>query len=190
MKKDYTHIVFILDASGSMGEMIEPLRLQLNDFLAGFRHSSGQTVVDIYQYSDVVEHLIHSADLSEYQGDFLQAYNCSGHTALYDAVCLAIDTLGEQFTRMAEEDRPDRVFVVIIGDGIDNVSKRYTCQHLRDRVLHQTFIYNWQFLLATTKLDANLIGGPLGIPGENQMVFELALLDRLFDFLHAHMHKP
>ncbi|MDO5567614.1 MAG: vWA domain-containing protein, partial [Planctomycetia bacterium] len=151
MKKDYTHIVFILDASGSMGETREPLRLQLNDYLAEFRKKPGQTVVDVYQYSDVVEHLVHSADLSVFRGDVLESYHCSGHTALYDAGCLAVDTLGEQFNQMPEDERPDRVFVVFIGDGVDNVSTRYKSQHLRDRVLHQTFIYSWQFLLGLTK---------------------------------------
>ncbi|MDD3586634.1 MAG: VWA domain-containing protein [Thermoguttaceae bacterium] len=187
MKKNYTHIVFILDGSGSMREIQESLRLQLNDYLAELRNRPGQTIVDVYQYSDVVEHLVHSVDLSVFRGDILESYHCSGHTALYDAGCLAVDTLGEQFNRMDENERPDRVFVVFIGDGVDNVSTRYKSQDLRDRVLHQTYIYSWQFLLGLTKFEAKLVGDRLGISQDNQMDFEPALLDRLFDFFREHM---
>lgn len=183
MKEAYTHIAFVLDASGSMNDLAPSFRQQFAAWLADLRREPGQTVLDVFQYSDQVEHLVRAADISQVSDDLLDAWHCEGHTALNDAICIAVDTLGVYFNRMSKTDRPDRVFIIIVGDGIENASRQYSQQNVRDRVLHQTLIYSWQFLIATVGLDVHQLAAPIGITAENSASFEVSRIEAMFDFL-------
>jgi len=90
-------------------------------------------------------------------------YVPGGFTALLDAVGSAIDTLGESLSQRADEDRPDKVIVVIITDGLENASKEYTLASVRSRIEHQQRQYKWQFLFLGANIDAFAEARSLGI---------------------------
>ena len=100
MKKDYTHICIVLDASGSMSDIESDIKGSFNTFLDKQREEPGKTVFDLFQFSDEVERLVKSADLALFKDDLMAKYTCSGCTALNDAVCTAIDTMGREFSEM------------------------------------------------------------------------------------------
>ena len=103
MKKDYTHICIVLDASGSMGCIEEDIKGSFNTFLNKQRAEEGKTVFDLFQFSDEVVRLVKSADLSLFKDDLMAKYTFTGCTALNDAVCIAVDTMGKEFAAMPEE---------------------------------------------------------------------------------------
>ena len=103
MKKDYTHICIILDASGSMSDIESDIKGSFNTFLDKQREEPGKTVFDLFQFSDEVERLVKSADLALFKDDLMAKYTCSGCTALNDAVCTAIDTMSKEFAAMPEK---------------------------------------------------------------------------------------
>ena len=98
MKKDYTHICIVLDASGSMECIENDIKGSFNTFLNKQREEKGKTVFDLFQFSSEVERLVKSADLALFKDDLMAKYTCSGCTALNDAVCTAIDTMGKEFS--------------------------------------------------------------------------------------------
>ena len=166
MKKDYTHICIVLDASGSMGCIESDIKGSFNTFLAQQKESDGKTMFDLFQFSDEVTHLVKSADLSQYSGNLMDQYSCSGCTALYDAVCIAIDSMGKTFAAMPEEERPENVLCVIITDGEENSSKEFTMNDVKQRIEHQKNVYSWEFDFLAANQDSWETGSAMGLTKE------------------------
>ena len=169
--KDYTHICIVLDASGSMSSIEDDTKGSFNSFIKAQREAGGKTVFDLYQFSDEVKRLVEHVDLATFKDDLMASYNCSGCTALNDAVCIAIDTLGKELAAMKEEDRPENVLMVIITDGFENASRKFTSKDVKDRIKHQTEKYNWEFQYLAANQDAFASGANLGIAQDNCVNF-------------------
>jgi Mg-chelatase subunit ChlD len=169
--KDYTHICIVLDASGSMSSIEDDTKGSFNSFIKAQREAGGKTVFDLYQFSDEVKRLVEHVDLATFKDDLMARYNCSGCTALNDAVCIAIDTLGKELAAMKEEDRPENVLMVIITDGFENASRQFSSKDVKDRIKHQTEKYNWEFQYLAANQDAFASGADLGIAKDNCVNF-------------------
>ena len=98
-------------------------------------------------------------------------YDCSGCTALNDAVCTAIDTIGREFAGMQESERPEHVVCVIITDGMENASHEFTAKDVRDRIKCQQDVYNWDFQFLAANQDAFATGESIGLDRANCMNF-------------------
>ena len=166
MKKDYTHICIVLDASGSMKCIEDDIKGSFNTFLDKQREEQGKTVFDLFRFSDEVERLVKSADLALFKDDLMAKYNCIGCTALNDAVCIAVDTIGKECAAMPEEERPENVLCVIITDGQENASKEFTAADVKKRIKHQQDVYKWEFLFLAANQDAFETGSTIGLPAD------------------------
>ena len=170
--KNYTHLIIVLDASGSMSRIQDDIKGSFNEFLKKQREEPGKTVFDLFQFNDEVKRLVVSADLAQFHEDLMSRYNCTGCTALNDAVCTAIDTVGREFAEMPEENRPEHVLCVIITDGEENASKEYTTEDVKARIEHQKTKYNWQFEFLAANQDAFETGESFGLDEDDCMDFE------------------
>lgn len=171
MQKDYTHLIIVLDASGSMSSIQDDIKGSFNEFLKKQREAEGQTVFDLFQFNDEVHRLVRSTNLAQFHDDLMDRYECSGCTALNDAVCIAIDTVGHEFADMPESERPEHVLCVIITDGMENASREYTSKDVKKRIEHQKTAYNWQFQFLAADQDAFATGESLGIDHDGCMNF-------------------
>ena len=171
MKHDYTHIIIVLDASGSMEEIEGDVKGSFNEFLKKQREEPGKTVFDLFQFNNVVKRPVKSVDLALFHDDLMSKYDCSGCTALNDAVCTAIDTVGHEFAEMPESERPEHVLCVIITDGLENASRKYSAEDVRDRIEHQKTAYKWDFQFLAADQDAFVAGEALGIDHDCCMNF-------------------
>jgi len=163
MKQDYTHIIIVLDASGSMSSIQDDIKGSFNTFLDKQRQEPGKTVFDLFQFNDEVVRLVKSSDLAQFHDDLMARYDCSGCTAMNDAICTAMDTVGQDFANMAEEERPANVLCVIITDGMENASKKFSTKDVKERIEHQKTKYNWEFVYLAADPDAFNAGEALGI---------------------------
>ena len=163
MKKDYTHICIVLDASGSMGCIEDDIKGSFNTFLNKQREEPGKTVFDLFQFSDNVKRLVKSADLALFKDDLMAKYTCTGCTALNDAVCIAIDTMQIEFAEMPESERPTNVLCVIITDGQENASREFNAADVKKRIQQQQEVGKWEFLFLAANQDAFESGSVLGI---------------------------
>ena len=166
MKDGYTHICIVLDASGSMGSIEDDIKGSFNTFLDKQRKEPGKTVFDLFQFSDEVTRPVKSADLALFKDDLMAKYFCSGCTALNDAVCTAIDTMGREFAAMPEEERPENVLCVIITDGYENASREFSAADVKKRIEHQLNVYHWEFLFLAANQDAFEAGETIGLSEE------------------------
>ena len=165
--KDYTHICIVLDASGSMAEIESDTKGSFNSFLNEQKKAKGKTVFDLYQFSDKPKRIVEHVDLATFNDDLMSKYRCSGCTALNDAVCTAIDTLGQEFSVMKEEDRPEHVMFVIITDGMENASRKFSSADVKKRIKEQTDVYKWDFQYLAANQDAFASGEMLGVSHDN-----------------------
>lgn len=169
--KDYTHICIVLDASGSMSGIEDDTKGSFNSFIKAQKAAEGKTVLDIYQFSDEVKRIVEHVDLASFSDDLMARYTCSGCTALNDAVCTAIDTLGQEFAAMKAEDRPENVLMVIITDGFENASRKFSSSDVKERIKHQTEKYNWEFQYLAANQDAFARGAAMGVAADNCAAF-------------------
>ena len=124
-----------------------------------------------FQFNNVVKRPVKSVDLALFHDDLMSKYDCSGCTALNDAVCTAIDTLGHEFAEMPESERPEHVLCVIITDGLENASRKYSAEDVKDRIEHQKTAYKWDFQFLAADQDAFAAGEALGIDHDCCMNF-------------------
>ncbi len=186
MQLDYTHICVVLDASGSMQTIKSDVVGALVGFCAEQRkkaESGEQIAVDLYQFNDNVNRLAHNAALDEFER-LIDAYRCSGCTALYDAVCQGVDELGAFFAALPEDKRPEDVMFVIVTDGAENSSKRFNAAHVRERIERQREQYNWNFVFLASGIDVERAAADIGVRGDEAVEFKRsqareALADRM-----------
>lgn len=153
MNNDYAHLCIVLDASGSMECIADDIKGSMNRFMTDQKKESGKTVFDVFQFSSEVKRIVEHADMADYQGNLMESYTCDGFTALHDAVCTAIDTLGKEFAAMPEEERPGQVVFAIVTDGGENDSKEFNLQDVKTRIDRQTKEYNWEFVYLSANQD-------------------------------------
>ena len=163
MKKGYTHIGLVLDASGSMSSLEEDIKGTLRTFAKdqlAAKDPDETIVLDVWQFDDEVKHIIDSKPIDAYDPD---RYSCGGCTALYDAVCIGIDSLGKKFAKMSEDERPEDVLFVIVTDGMENASKEFTLADVKKRIETQTNVYNWSFDFLASNIDVDAVAEDIGI---------------------------
>ena len=163
MKDNYTHICIVLDASGSMRCVEEDTKGSFNTFIKEQQSAPGIATLDIYQFADESTKIIDFVDLGQLQKNLMDHYRCTGCTALNDAVCQAIDETGQKLASMCEDERPSKVLFVILTDGEENASKRFTHIDVKQRIQQQTEVYKWGFIFLGANQDAFATGQKMGI---------------------------
>ena len=126
-KENYSHIVVILDRSGSMWKIRNDVIGGYNEFISEQQQEPGEATFSLIQFSShdeysVTQDFVKLSD-AQYLND--RNYTPNGNTALLDAVGKGITSVGEKLSNMAEEERPTYIIFVIYTDGEENDSKEY-----------------------------------------------------------------
>ena len=148
--KDFTDITFILDASGSMNHIREDVIGSYKTFIAEQQKLGDNFSVDAYMFNTVIKHM-----------EDIKQYCCMGTTALIDAVCEVIDKVGERLNNTV--DKPDKVVIVIMTDGYENASVKFSNDDLKNRIELQQNTYKWSFVFLGSNIDSFATAGSYGI---------------------------
>lgn len=155
MDNSYTDITIILDKSGSMGHLRTDTVGGLNTFLEEQQKREGDKVLlTVVQFSYGNETTINKQRIETVEPFGLEDYITGGGTALLDAVGDAITKAGARFRAMSEDKRPAKVLFVIITDGEENSSTRYTLDRIKSMISEQQERYRWQFVFLGANQDA------------------------------------
>lgn len=157
---DVTEIIVILDRSGSMKYIKSDMEEALNEFLYDQAKAPGSANVTLVQFDTEVETKYVATPISQVGTITIEP---RWRTALLDAVCKTVDSVGERLHKTPEDQRPGKVLVAIITDGQENASKTYTLGDVVERVRLQTDVYNWQFTYLGANQDAFNEASKLGI---------------------------
>lgn len=168
-----TDLNFVIDKSGSMQSIATAMSQGINELLGKQRTEPGECTVTVYEFSDVPSIAFAARPLTEVPEYRLEP---GGQTALYDAMAYAIDETGKRLAAMPEDQRPGQVLFVIITDGQENNSKRYSLlergrERVFDKVTHQRESYNWEFVFMGANQDAYATATGLGIGALNNVTY-------------------
>ncbi|MDG6224916.1 MAG: hypothetical protein QCI82_05315 [Candidatus Thermoplasmatota archaeon] len=84
-----------------------------------------------------------------------------GTTALLDAVGR---TINDVEARMAKaEDRPDKVMICILTDGMENASREFSKDRIKEMIEGKRKDQGWEFAFLAANQDAFQEGGNMGI---------------------------
>lgn len=159
-----TDITFILDRSGSMAGLVDDTIGGFNTFLAEQKKVAGAANVTLVSFADGAATVYAGRPLADAPPLTRETYSPSGNTALYDAICETVDAAGARFALMSESERPGMVMVVIITDGEENHSRKFSREDVFQRITTQQDVYKWTFLFLGANQDAFKAAGAMGIP--------------------------
>lgn len=162
MKENYVHVTFVIDESGSMSGTE-------SDVIGGFKkvvdeqreNKDGSCSISYYKFNGNVEEVFVGKDVNDVE--YIDGkYRPNGMTALFDGVGIAVDKTGKWLSDMNEEDRPEKVLVVVMTDGGENSSREYSSSRIKEMIKEQEEKYNWTFVYMGSDLtdakDANSMG--------------------------------
>ena len=171
MKKNLTELVMILDRSGSMGGLESDTIGGYNSMRKKQRDTDGEVLVSTVLFDDRSEVLYDRVPLDRMPQMTEKEYYVRGCTALLDAVGGAIRHIGNVHKYAREEDRPEKTIFVITTDGMENASREYSYDRVKQMVEKQKEKYGWEFIFLGANIDAIETAGRFGITADRAANF-------------------
>ena len=127
---------------------------------------TGEAYVSTVLFDNHTEVIHDRADIQKIQPMTCKDYYVRGCTALLDAVGKSIRHIGNVHKYAREEDRPEKTLFIITTDGMENASRAYSYERVREMIEHQKEKYGWEFLFLGANIDAAKEAARFGITEE------------------------
>src|SRR6266478_3709451 len=166
MNQNLCEIGFVLDRSGSMNAMKDEAIGGINAFLESQQKLPGEAhlTLVLFDHEYIVAH--DGAPIKDVSPLNEHTYVPRGTTALWDAIGRTINTIGERLDKTPEPERPAKVIIAILTDGLENASQEFKHSRILEMIKHQREVYSWEFLFLGANQDAIKAGSEIGIaPG-------------------------
>ncbi len=159
-----TELYFVLDRSGSMSNLVRSTIDGFNSMIEKQkRETGGELFVSTVLFDDQSTVLHDHAPVADIQPLTEREYVPQGCTALNDAFGDAIrHAVGHQ-RHAAENRRAEHVIFVIITDGYENASQKYSTRTIAQMVAKEQKDYGWEFIYLGANIDSFASAGALGI---------------------------
>lgn len=169
MKNNITELVFILDRSGSMSGLEGDTIGGFNSLIDKQRKQEGECYVSTVLFDDVSELLHDRVKLSEIPRMTEDDYTVRGCTALIDAIGGAIRHIANIHKYARPEDVPEHTMFVIMTDGMENASHRYSSGEVKKMIEREKEEYGWEFLFIGANIDSVETAGRFGIGADRSV---------------------
>lgn len=154
MKNNITELVFILDRSGSMHGLERDTIGGFNSLIDKQKAVEGTCFVTTVLFDDRTETVHDRAELSRIRPMTERDYYVRGSTALLDALGDTIRHIAKIHRYARPEDVPEHTLFVIMTDGMENASHRYSGDEVKRLIEHEKEKYGWEFLFLAANIDA------------------------------------
>ncbi|WP_245827645.1 vWA domain-containing protein [Paenisporosarcina indica] len=164
-----TEIIYLLDRSGSMSGLESDTIGGFNAFIAK-QCQLGKVSLTAVLFDDQYEILWNGIDASVAKLTH-ENYYVRGTTALLDAVGKSILDVNHRLTHTHADQKPGKVIFVITTDGMENASREFTYEKVKERIKHQEEKHNWEFIFIGANMDAAKEASSMGIQSDNAFNF-------------------
>jgi site-specific DNA recombinase len=162
------HVLFVIDSSGSMEPKAADVRGGFNSYVSTLREDTQSAYrLTAVTFDTQVKTLFTDVPLAEVPPLDSSNYRPGGNTALYDALGVSLDELT---SALRQEDHPygtDRVLVIVMTDGQENSSRRFSKQQVSDGITGREAAGNWTFVYLGADQDAWASSEDLGFAQGN-----------------------
>lgn len=149
-----TELVFIIDRSGSMHGLEKDTIGGFNSMMEKQKKEAGEAWVTTVLF-DTESRMIHDRlPLGSVNPMTEREYSTGGCTALLDTLGSTIHHIGMIHKYAKPEDRPEKTLFVIITDGLENASRRYSYERVRSMIEKEKNKYGWEFIFLGANIDA------------------------------------
>lgn len=170
MKKNLTELVFILDRSGSMSGLEDDTIGGFNSFIEKQKDIDGKCLVSTVLFNNHSKVIYDRVSLDEISKMTRNDYVPGGSTALIDAMGDAIHHIKNVHKYIRKEDIPDNTVFVIITDGQENDSHKYSSDEVKTMVSKQKEV-GWEFIFLGANIDAVETAKQYGIDEKRSVRF-------------------
>ncbi|MDY4920674.1 MAG: vWA domain-containing protein [Phascolarctobacterium sp.] len=171
MENKVTEIVFVIDRSGSMTGLESDTIGGYNSFLNKQKQGEGEALISTVLFDHEMLVLHDRVNIKDVELLTDADYEPRGCTALLDAVGGAIHHIGNVHKYARKEDVPAKTIFVIITDGMENASKRYSYKRVQQMIERQKERYGWEFVFLGANMDAAKEAGHFGISAKRAMTY-------------------
>ena len=142
-----THVIFILDRSGSMSGKEDDVIGGFNGYIDTLRDcDDGDVGVSYLRFDNAIELVWNDLPLADVPRMTHEHYQVRGNTALLDAVGMTVASV--------RENAGHRYIVITNTDGQENASREWTAERVRHLIREYEAKGNWTFVFFGEGIDA------------------------------------
>ena len=171
MNLNLTEIACVIDRSGSMESIASDAIGGFNAFLKEQQKDTAEARLTLVLFDHEYEIVYQSVDVRQVAPLSAENYIPRGTTALFDAVGRTIDDLGRRLAKTAENERPAKVIIAILTDGLENSSRDYTQPKIASMIENQRTQYSWEFIFLAANQNAIATAGAISIKAQDAVNF-------------------
>jgi hypothetical protein len=149
-----------------------------NSFLEEQRNDGSETLVTTVLFSDSSFRLHTGIDIKLVKPLTNEIYRPNGFTALMDAVGEAVEEVRDRRSGL-EKDAGGKVAFVIITDGMENASSKYSGWQVND-LIEERKKNGWEFIFLGADLTNSKDADTIGISGDRRMFFSKSRMNEAY----------
>lgn len=171
MNNDLVEIACVVDRSGSMYGIATDAIGGFNSFLESQKAEPGDAKLTLVLFDHEYQVTHDGVDIQSVPPLDDRTYEPSGTTALLDAIGRTINDVGNRLAATPEPERPHKVIVAILTDGLENASRNYSHAKVTEMIEHQKTVYGWEFVFLAANQDAISVARSMSIDADDAMPF-------------------
>jgi hypothetical protein len=162
-KNSNTEIIVIMDSSGSMYHLKNDVIGGYNKLINEQNALPGEANFTLYLFNTITKCLYENSPLKDVRELRSSDYSPDGMTALLDTIGDVISGLETRYSLTPKKNLPGKVLLVIMTDGEENSSKKYTKSQIRSMIEHHQTNDKWTILFVGAGIDSFSEAGSIGI---------------------------
>lgn len=151
-------LIFILDRSGSMAGLESDTIGGFNSVLSTQKEEDNEGLLTTVLFDNHYELLHDRLKIKDIKPLTEEEYYVRGMTALLDAIGKTIINIEQ-----AQDKQPVPTLITIITDGLENASREFTYEHIKELIYRKEKHDNWKFVFLGANIDTFDVASKMGI---------------------------